>query len=421
MSGYPGSYGYDPTGGSSSYGNSPQGRGDDGKTKTFLFATAASSGLGAVFAALSTSDFVAHLDRNVHSIHCSFNPGSTTIGESGCKTVMMSPYSSLFRESMWGGLPISLLALAVFSFIAARAASFAVSQQATRRETAFVFTATLLPLLMSVIYGTISVTSIGAVCTICVGIYLSSTLSVILAFLAHRAASPASSHDNMPSWATWFGIGCAYVVGMTILYVGMAPSDENPAKGCSTLVDKKDPNDIMIKLGDGKSDSIAVLDPLCPACKGFDERLEASGLKSKLSLQTVLFPLDASCNWMVKESLHPGACLISEAMLCDKSHAGEILAWAFADQETLKSLGKDDPAALKRKIIDAFPSTKGCVGSATAKNKVNKSLRWAVKNALPVLTPQLFVGDQRVCDEDTDLGLEYTVAAMIKAERGGKR
>jgi len=37
-----------------------------------------------------------------------------------------------------------------------------------------------------------------------------------------------------------------------------------------------------------------------------------------------------------------------------------------------------------------------------------------VSNALPVLTPQLFVGDKRVCDEDTDLGLEYTIARMLE-------
>src|SRR5438552_2739972 len=64
--------------------------------------------LGCIFAAVSTSDFIQHLDRQVHAIHCSFIPGAgKEIGESGCRTVMMSPYSSFFRESVWGGVPIS--------------------------------------------------------------------------------------------------------------------------------------------------------------------------------------------------------------------------------------------------------------------------------------------------------------------------
>ena len=42
-----------------------------------------------------------------------------------------------------------------------------------------------------------------------------------------------------------------------------------------------------------------------------------------------------------------------------------------------------------------------------------KSLRWAVANALPVMTPQLFVDGKRLCDEDTDLGLEYTLTQML--------
>src|SRR5438094_4434548 len=69
---------------------------------------------GCAFAAMSTSDFMQHLDRQVHAIHCSFIPGAgSELGESGCRTVMMSPYSSFFREAVWGGIPISLWALAV--------------------------------------------------------------------------------------------------------------------------------------------------------------------------------------------------------------------------------------------------------------------------------------------------------------------
>jgi len=74
--------------------------------------------VGAVFATISTYDFVQHLDRQVHNLHCSFIPGVSHAGESGCQVAMMSPYSSVMRGRIWGGVPISLPALSVFAFLA---------------------------------------------------------------------------------------------------------------------------------------------------------------------------------------------------------------------------------------------------------------------------------------------------------------
>ena len=48
--------------------------------------------VGVVFAGVSTYDFVQHLDRQVHNLHCSFVPGISHSGESGCQVAMMSPY-----------------------------------------------------------------------------------------------------------------------------------------------------------------------------------------------------------------------------------------------------------------------------------------------------------------------------------------
>jgi len=123
---------------------------------------------------------------------------------------------------------------------------------------------------------------------------------------------------------------------------------------------------------------------------------------------------------MVKQSLHPGACALSEAMLCAPEQAKAILDWAFADQERLLTLGAHDPAAIEREVAERFPAVSGCVGTSKAKDRVTSSLRFAVANALPVVTPQLYVDDVRLCDEDTDLGLEYTLNHMLnqRAEAG---
>src|SRR5260370_13322487 len=96
--------------------------------------------LGFAFAAVSTSDFMQHLDRQVHSIHCSLIPGAgAEIGESGCRAVMMSSYSSFFRESVWGGIPVSLWALAVFAFLSARALRLLLKGETSRTETRLLF------------------------------------------------------------------------------------------------------------------------------------------------------------------------------------------------------------------------------------------------------------------------------------------
>src|ERR1035437_902586 len=77
--------------------------------------------LGLVFAAYSTSDYAAHLDRQVHAVHCSFIPGAgpSADADNACKTALFSPYSALFRDRYWGGVPISLFAVGAFSFFIA--------------------------------------------------------------------------------------------------------------------------------------------------------------------------------------------------------------------------------------------------------------------------------------------------------------
>lgn len=389
--------------------------------RPFLALVAAGAILGFSFAAVSTSDFISHLDRQVHSIHCSFIPGAgAEIGDSGCRAVMMSPYSSVLRAELWGGLPISLLAMAVFAYLTMHAGRLLLSRQAlTKHDTLYLIAAALLPVAMSVLYGTIAVREIGALCKLCVGVYAASGILFLGALLAHTRAEPAARFAPLPAgrWARWFGEGVLYVAVLSAVYVLFAPASPKSLAGCGTLVKKGDAGiRIPLAAARGGTPAIAVLDPLCPACKGFDERLRASDLYRELSIDAVLFPLDSSCNWMVKESLHPGACAVSEAMLCDKNEAADILDWAFANQAELRAVAASDEAAVRRRIAMQFPAVKGCLGSAAIKNQVNRSLRWAVANALPVLTPQLVIGDRRVCDEDTDLGLEYTVARMLNGD-----
>lgn len=394
----------------------------------------AGAGVGTFFSALSTSDFVQHLDRQVHAIHCSFLPGpAAELAASGCRTVMMSPYGSFFRERLWGGVPISLWSLAVFAFLAYRIALMLWRRRVSPGETKVLLAAAGLPVAMSILFGAVAFHALDAVCKTCVGIYAASAICFAGALLAHRASRAAPASGAAPFGPALLE-GTGFVAALTLAYVLLAPAPDRGTslRGCGSLVRAEDAAGVMIPLTPtaGETAAIEVLDPLCASCKAFDARLAASSLGTRLDLKGVLFPLDSSCNWMVTEAVHPGACAVSEAILCaagigpgprDAAAAGAILRWAFARQAELRALGARDGAALRAEIERAFPGVRGCLGGAVVRSKLTKSLRWAVANAIPVLTPQLFVGDARMCDEDTDLGLEYTLARMLSPEAALER
>jgi len=46
-------------------------------------------------------------------------------------------------------------------------------------------------------------------------------------------------------------------------------------------------------------------------------------------------------------------------------------------------------------------------------------MRWAVSNQLPVMMPQVFIDGDKLCDEDTDLGLDYALARMLRPGASG--
>jgi uncharacterized membrane protein len=397
---------------------------------------------GLVFAGISTSDFVQHLDRQVHSIHCSFIPGaSAEPGSSGCQVAMMSPYSSVLRTKIWGGIPISLAAMAVFAFIGFYGADLLLSRRKRDpRATGFLVAACALPAVTSLVMLIVSLSKLGTTCKLCVGIYLASAMcltgAIVLWRQAVRAQAIGTSRDGSSrlelsvetpptTWGflgTMFGIGVAFVLVPVILYVALAPDHGKFVGTCDVLQKPDDTYGVMIQLDKGGANAaraIEILDPLCPACRAFEARLDASGLRDRFDRKAVMFPLDNTCNWMITETTHPGACTVSEAVLCAGDRAATVIEWSYENQERIRDATKADPTAAARIVKERFPELASCVGSAEAKSKVNKSLRWAVANNIRVLTPQLFVDNVKLCDEDVDLGLEYALTIMLDRHDAG--
>jgi hypothetical protein len=393
--------------------------------KLLLLAFALFAALGAAFSAVSTYDFVAYLDRQVHDITCSFIPGMGDAGggiSSGCYTVMMSPYSSVLRDSTWGGIPIALPSLSVFAFLFFFGFALLLKKRAELKpaHVAFAVAAAALPSAVSIIYWIISVSVIGVVCKNCMGIYVASfgaMVAAVAAFVVSRKLPKPEAPEGTP-WGFYglsFVEGVLFVAVPLVVFLAMKPAYTEEMARCGELMHPEDKYGVRVALhrNPGGIQAIELVDPLCPACKAFHDRLDASGLIDRLELEGVMFPLDNTCNWMVSESLHPGACAVSEAVLCAGDRAEEVLGWSLENQEELRALAVADPKALTAKIKTQFPFVAECVGKPAVKTRINRSLRWITSNSSRVMIPQLFVRGVKLCDEDSDLGLEFALNRLL--------
>lgn len=398
-----------------------------------LFVLAALFGL--IFTGFSTIDFTEHLDRQVHAIHCSFIPGLSAVdasASSGCHTALMSPYSSVFRSLIWGGLPMSLLGMGVFAFLLFRGIEFLVNRRSMDLGAAlFLVGAAAVPVLTSIVMGAIAIFALGAACKVCIGIYISSFVAFGAAlgvawtvWRENRLAYIDSRTSEVPLVIPRQGVlghligggelG-AFVAVPALLYLVTVPDHAKFVGTCGELTKTDAAAGVFVPVEPraGAAVAIEVFDPLCSACRGFEDRLAASGLSERLDRKAVLFPLDSTCNWMVGDSLHPGACAVSEAVLCAGDAPQPVIAWAFEHQEEVITATKADPTAADSMVRKAFPNLAACIGGAEVKQRLNRSLRWAVANQLPVLTPQLYVNGKKLCDEDTDLGLDFALSRLL--------
>jgi uncharacterized membrane protein len=401
---------------------------------TVLFIVAALA--GAWFTGFSTADFASHLDRQMHDIHCAWAPGlveGDSSASSGCQVTMMSPYSSVFRTLVWGGIPIALPGLATFAFLVFRGLDLILNRRQGDREAArFLVFASLVPVLTSVVMGYLSIVELGTTCKLCVGTYISSAACLAFAIGAWRSAmAPVMGEDigigadpagdvpeggsGLMGTVVGFATLGGFVAVPSLVYLILAPDFTDFVGACGSLPAPEDKYGIMIPLDESTAGraAIEVFDPLCPACKGFEERLEASGLGTQLHRSAVLFPLDQTCNWNVGETLHPGACTVSEAILCAEGNSHAVIAWAFENQEAIRTAALADPASTAAMVGARFPELKSCLGTPAVKTKLNRSLKWAVANHLPILTPQLYVEGVKLCDEDTDLGMDWALSRLL--------
>jgi uncharacterized membrane protein len=201
-----------------------------------------------------------------------------------------------------------------------------------------------------------------------------------------------------------------------MLYVSALPNYATYVTTCGKLEKPADPTKSLISIqpAGAKQQATMVVDPLCPTCKAFHQRLVTEGIFDKLDTTLVLFPLDNECNWMLDRALHPGACVVAKAVLCGEGRALAILEWAYEHQESLleAAKGQGGVADVRKKIRDSWSGLETCIDSKDTKQRLERILRFAVQNQLPVSTPQLYLDGVRLCDEDSDIGLSYTISKL---------
>jgi len=355
------------------------------KPPPWLVVVLVGAAIGLVFAGISTYDFVQHLDREVHNLHCSYIPGMTHgAGTSGCQAAMMSPYSSILRTHVWGGIPISLAAMAVFAFIAFFTLDLVVTRRKSDpRASLFLVAACALPAATSLVMLIISLTKLGTTCKLCVCIYTASALVLTGAIGSWRRAvrgsrvgaakggakllevGVATSPASTGFLGAMFGLGVVFVVVPVLLYLAMAPDNAKFIGTCDVLPKPDDTYGVMVdvhRTSPHNAAALEILDPLCPSCKAFEERLQATGFADQLDRRAILFPLDTACNWMITETTHPGSCTVSEAVLCAGKRAPEVIAWAFEQQDKIREDTAKDPTAAARYVKQRFPDLATCVG-----------------------------------------------------------
>jgi len=205
-----------------------------------------------------------------------------------------------------------------------------------------------------------------------------------------------------------------------------APAHDVPAKtppppidpatvSCGQLTDTRDDAGVLLGIPPrGDVPSIEVLDPLSPPSRDLERRLVAAGLDARLDRRLVLMPLVATCNWFVTESVHPGACTVSQAILC--ADAGgttrRVLDWAFEQRDAIVEASKADPTAAQRMIGERFPELAACIDTPAVKQRLNRGLRWVAARNLNTVVPQLYIAGTLLCPEAND---EAALAGAVTA------
>jgi protein-disulfide isomerase len=287
--------------------------------------------------------------------------------------------------------------------------------------------------LISAILIVISTTAIGALCPVCICVYICNG-----ALLAISLAPLRRHIGTVKSWTTAGALGLAAVVvaGSCLGYLGIYPhvvetlnrkqaDDANSLAQADRLVDKRAATikvvpfatggeDITLGYPDAAVTLVEFVDFGCPNCAAFDPVLRSIHATFGPQLQIVLkhFPLDETCN-PAKQTQHPGACNLALVAQCsaeqrhfwaterllfqafDSDNALPLLAGAGVDMKRLNACRTQGKAAAKVRADAALGSSLGVSG-----------------------TPALFVNGRQVLGGINPFAIEAAIREAFAAAKG---
>ena len=72
-------------------------------------------------------------------------------------------------------------------------------------------------------------------------------------------------------------------------------------------------------------------------------------------------------------------------------------------------------------LADPLLDLDACLDTKETTQRLDHALRFAVDNKVRLTTPQVYLGGQRLCDEDADMGLPYALGVLAPSLRGGSK
>ena len=341
--------------------------------------------LGAIGLAIGVYLSVLHYQAGASgTIESAFCGTGTTVN---CSLVLGSVYAQLF------GVPVAALAAA--TYVTLLGSTFLASPGLTILLCGWMF-------VFSLYMAALSLFKIGAICTMCTGLYLINTGLFISAIVMGRASNtvttPRLAYTALGFAVFLLGIGLTQTKDAAFV---TAPKEYLPPAQADidlNFVRYYHEQPAVVLRGserhiEGPSNAVLTIhefvDFRCPQCARARETLMKFQHANPNDVRVVFrhYPLDQQCNPGMRSQVHPGACAAAMAAECagEQGKFWEYADLLFANQANFRRVDFEAHAQTARLDVEQFTT---CMDDgrteALVKNDIDEAIRLEVK-ATPTL------------------------------------
>jgi len=339
-------------------------------------------------AGLAVSLVLVRLHAQAHAGIASFCAISETMN---CDKVAMSPFSVVFRlpVAVWGAIGYgAALGLSAWGLTSRRLHP--------RWPAGLLLLFGVAAVAASITLAVISEVLIGAWCILCMVSWALSLATLVAAVVACRAAGlPASVRADLGALAAMpRRTSAALVIGLAALLAlaSWYPSYWERKKAVEVLAGTgpgSQPRPPVGPLRDPAEGAIVYSDYECPYCLVAHGELKAV-LAKRPDIRVVKrhFPLDQSCNPVIKRPMHQNACQYARAAICaeDQGHFEAMDDALFQNQR-----GRRPVEELARGLGLDVARFQACLAAPETERRLQSDIAGALKDQINA-TPTYLVG-----------------------------